>query len=120
MCSASQLVAKLLHQGIQAKFRRMIQAKLCRNQVTPATICNYSFKLIDMLACEGATSSSDGAQRAVLKHWLIVENILPGVRVIPNILFEKTPWVDCDERRPVKRFQPKSNLSTRFQVMREL
>jgi hypothetical protein len=39
------------------KLRQMIQAKLRRNQVTPATIRNDSFKLIDMLASEGAKAS---------------------------------------------------------------
>jgi hypothetical protein len=45
-----------LRQTIQVKFRRMIQAKLRRNQVTPATIRNDSFKLIDTSA-EGAKAS---------------------------------------------------------------
>jgi hypothetical protein len=35
----------------------MIQAKLRRNQVTPATIRNDSFKLIDTLTSEGAKAS---------------------------------------------------------------
>ena len=51
---------RAIHQGIQAKlcqtiqvkFHRVIQAKL--HQVTPVTICNNSFKLIDTLASEGA------------------------------------------------------------------
>ena len=67
----------------------MIQAKLHQNQVTPATICNDSFKLIDTLASEGVTSSSEGAHRSVLKRWLIVENILPrseGAQPAPTIL----------------------------------
>ena len=41
---------------IQAKLHQMIQAKLCQNQVTPATICNDSFKFIDTLASEGKAS----------------------------------------------------------------
>ena len=104
MCDASQLAAnesfvgeyvsnfqlvvvkfhRTIHQGIQANLRRMIQAKLRRNQVTPATIRNDSFKLIDTLASEGVTSSSKGARRSVSKRWLIVENILPcseGARI---------------------------------------
>jgi hypothetical protein len=74
--SSFQLVVlkfrQAIHQGIQAKlcqtiqvkFHRVIQAKLHRNQVTPATICNDSFELIDMLASEGAALCSEGAQPA--------------------------------------------------------
>ena len=42
-----QTIQVTLRQTIQVKFRQMIQAKLRQNQVTPATICNNSFKLID-------------------------------------------------------------------------
>jgi hypothetical protein len=51
-------------------FRRVIQAKLCQvlqaqlHQVTPATIRNDSFKLIDTLASEGVALCSEGAQPA--------------------------------------------------------
>jgi hypothetical protein len=40
----------------------VIQAQL--HKVTPATFCNNSFKLIDMLASEGAALCSEGAQPA--------------------------------------------------------
>ena len=36
--------------------------------ITPATICNDSFKLIDTLASEGAALSSEGAQPAPTIH----------------------------------------------------
>ena len=67
----------------------MIQAKLHQNQVTPATIHNDSFKLIDTMASEGVTSSSEGVKRSVSKRWLIVENTLPrseGAQPAPTIL----------------------------------
>ena len=63
----------------------MIQAKLRRNQVTPATTCNDSFKLIDTLASEGVTSSSEGARRSVSKRWLIVKSKSEGARAAPNL-----------------------------------
>jgi hypothetical protein len=52
-----QTIKAKLRQTIQVKFCLMIQAKLHQNQVTPATIRNDSFKLIDMLASEGAKAS---------------------------------------------------------------
>jgi len=51
-----------LHLTIQVKFRRVIQAIL--HQVTPATIRNDSFKLIDTLASEGGALCSEGAHPA--------------------------------------------------------
>ncbi len=72
--SNSQLVVvkfrRMIHQGIQAKLRRTIQVKLRRviqeklHQVTSATICNDSFKLIDTLASEGAALRSEVEQPA--------------------------------------------------------
>ncbi len=88
----------------------MIQAKLRRNQVTPATIRKNSLKLIDTLASEGATSSSEGARRAVLKHWLIAEIKLLGVRVIPNILFEEPHGLIVTSDAPSNIFSQKSKL----------
>ena len=67
---------KVIHRTIQAKLRRMIQAKLRQNQVTPATIRNDSFKLIDTLASEGAASKDS--------FKFIVESILEGARFAPT------------------------------------
>jgi len=99
---------RAIHQGIQAKlcqtiqvkFRRVIQAKLRRviqaklhpgihlatqaqlHQVSPATICNDSFKLIDTLASEGAALCSEGAQPAPT---ILCEELL-GCRLIVDFI----------------------------------
>jgi hypothetical protein len=65
---------------IQVKFCRVIQATL--HQVTPATICNNSFKLNDTLASEGVALRSEGAQPAPT----ILSNGLHGCGLIVDFI----------------------------------
>ena len=54
--------------------------------------------------------NSEGARRAATKRWLIVENILPGVRVIPNILCEEPHGLIVTSDAPSNIFSQKSKL----------
>jgi hypothetical protein len=54
--------------------------------------------------------NSEGAQRAAAKRWLIVENILPGIRVIPNILCEEPHGLIVTSDAPSNIFSQKSKL----------
>ena len=53
--------------------------------------------------------NSEGARRAATKRWLIIENILPGVRVIPNILCEDPHGLIVTSDAPSNDFCQKSS-----------